>query len=45
MNIWMIEKNSMKHHYLIGNVYSHLKMEDNTDADYAHTKRSCKDLN
>ena len=21
---------------------SHLKMEDNTDADYAHTKRVCK---
>ena len=24
--------------------YSHLKMEDITDADYAHTKRYCKDF-
>ena len=24
--------------------YSHLNMEDNTDADYAHTKRVCKDF-
>ena len=23
--------------------YSHLNMEDNTDADYAHAKRVCKD--
>ena len=25
-------------------VYSHLNMEDITDADYAHTKRFCKDF-
>ena len=24
--------------------YSHLNMEDNTDADYVHAKRVCKDL-
>ena len=24
--------------------YSHLNMEDITDADYAHTKRVCKDF-
>ena len=24
--------------------YSHLNMEDVTDADYTHTKRVCKDL-
>ena len=24
--------------------YSHLNMEDMTDADYAHTKRVCKDF-
>ena len=24
--------------------YSHLIMEDNTDADYAHLKRACKDF-
>ena len=24
--------------------YSHLKMEDNTDADYTHTERVCKDF-
>ena len=26
------------------NFYSHLNMEDITDADYAHVKRFCKDL-
>ena len=26
------------------NFYSHLNMEDNTDADYAHLKRVCKDF-
>ena len=26
------------------NFYSHLIMEDNTDEDYAHTKRVCKDF-
>ena len=24
--------------------YSHLKMEDNTDADYTHAERVCKDF-
>ena len=24
--------------------YSHLNMEDNTDTDYEHTKRVCKDF-
>ena len=24
--------------------YSHLNMEDNTDADYAHAKKVCKDF-
>ena len=28
----------------IGDFYSHLNMEDITDADYAHTKRICKDF-
>ena len=42
MNIEMIGKNSMKHHYL--NFYSHLNMEDISDADYAHAKRVCKDF-
>ena len=27
-----------------GNFYSHLNMEDMTDADYAHIKRVCKDF-
>ena len=26
------------------NFYSHLNMKDITDADYAHTKRICKDF-
>ena len=34
----MIGKISMKHHY------SHLNMEDITDADYTHAKRVCKDF-
>ena len=44
MNILMIGKNSMKHHYLKKKIYSHLNMEDLTDADYAHKKRVCKDF-
>ena len=39
MNIWMIGKNSMKHHYLKKKrkeFYSKLNMEYITDADYAH---------
>ena len=27
-----------------GDFYSHLNMEDVTDADYAHTKRLCKEM-
>ena len=36
----MIGKNSMKHHYLSKeHIYSHLNMQDITDADYVHGKR------
>ena len=34
----MIVKNSMKHYYLKKKIFSHLNMEDVTDADYAHAK-------
>ena len=36
----------MKHHSLseIEDFYSHLNMEDITDADYANAKRVCKDF-
>ena len=47
MNIWMIGKNSMNYHYLKKkkkDFYSHLNMEDITDADYMHAKRVCKDF-
>ena len=45
MNIWMIGKRSVKHHYLKKKIfYSHLSMEDITGADYAHKKRVCKDF-
>ena len=41
MNIWMIGKNSMKHHYLKKKAfYSHLDMEDITDANDTHAKKS-----
>ena len=41
----MIGKDSMKHHYLKKKIfYSHLNMEDITDADYVHIKRVCKDF-
>ena len=41
----MIGKNSMRYHYLKNNFfYSHLNMEDFTDADYAHVKIVCKDF-
>ena len=41
----MIEKNSMKNHYLKKkDFYSHLNMEDISDANYAHAKRVCKDF-
>ena len=39
MNIWMLQKNSMKHHYFNKKIFfSHFNMEDITDADYTHTK-------
>ena len=44
MNIWTIGKISMKHRYLKKDFYSHLNMEDITDADYAHAKRVRKDF-
>ena len=45
MNIWMIGKDSVKHHYLKKNFfYSHLNTEDITDADYPHTKKVSKDF-
>ena len=45
MNIWMIEKNLMKHLYLKRKDFCcHLNMEDITDADHAPTKRVCKDF-
>ena len=44
MNKWMIGKNDSKHHHLKKYFYSHLNMEDTTDADYAHSKRVCKDF-
>ena len=41
----MIGKNSMKRHYLKKKIFnSHLNVEDINDADYAHTKRFCKDF-
>ena len=45
MSICMIRQNSMKHCYLKKKgFHSHLNMEDITDADYAHVKRVCKDI-
>ena len=45
MNIWIIGRNSMKHHYLKKKkFYSHLIMEGITDADYAHAKSVCKNF-
>ena len=41
----MIAKNLMKPHYLKKeDFYSHLNMEDITDADCTHEKRVCKDF-
>ena len=45
MNIWMIGENSMKHHpqplpKKKKKIYSHLNMEDITDADCVHAERS-----
>ena len=46
MNIWMIEKNSMKHHCMKKkkDSYSHLNMEDVTDENHGHAKRVSKDF-
>ena len=42
-NIWRIGKNLMTFYYLKKKFfYSHLIMEDVTDADYVHAKRVCK---
>ena len=43
MNIWMIEKFNETFPDK-KDFYSHLDMEDATDADDAHTKRVCKDF-
>ena len=43
MNILISGKNLTKHRNLEKNIfYSHLNMEDITDADYTHTKRGFK---
>ena len=44
MNIWMIAKNSMKHHYLKEPFLSHLNIEDIVDADSADGKIIWKDF-
>ena len=44
MNILVFEKNSMEHHYLKKNFYSHLNLENITYADYGHRNRVCKDF-
>ena len=45
LNTWMTGKNSMKHNYLKKkDFYPHLNKEDNTDADYTHGKKVCKDF-
>ena len=43
-NIWMNGKNSMKRHYLKKkkDFYSHLNMEDITEADYTKAKKFVK---
>ena len=41
MNILMIGKNSIKHQYL-KNFYRRLNMEDITDANYMHAKKTFK---
>ena len=39
MSIWLIGKNSIGHHYMKkDDFYSHLNMEDITDADYVHAQ-------
>ena len=45
MNIWMIGKNSTKHHYLKHEkFYSHVNIEEMTNADYTHAERVCKNF-
>ena len=44
MNIWTIGKNLMKHHYFNKKFYTHVNMEDITDADYTHAKKVYKDF-
>ena len=45
MNIWITEKNLVKHYYQKKMIlYSEINMEDITDADYMHAKRVCKDF-
>ena len=45
MNIWMIGKNSTKHHYLKHEkFYSHVNIEEKTNADYTHAERVCKNF-
>ena len=43
MNIWMTGIRLMKHHYLKKKVFSHLNMEDITDADYTYAKEVCRE--
>ena len=45
MNIWMIGKSLMKHHYLKKEeFYSNLNIGETTDSDYMYGKRVCKDF-
>ena len=46
MNTWMVRKNLTKHHFLKKkkDFYSHLNMEDITDADYTPRQRGCQDF-
>ena len=43
MNIWMIEKKINETSLPEKDFYSHLNMEDITNADYAHAKRVLKE--
>ena len=43
-NITKIGKNLMKHHYPKKKIFSHLNMEDITDANYVHVKIVCKEF-
>ena len=45
MNIWMTGKNSTKHRYLKNEkFYSHVNIEEITDADQMHAERVCKNF-